>query len=77
MLRVVSERLADRDVTTYVATEAAMACGIGVCLTCVLPVIGDDGLTQMTRSCWDGPVFRAERIRWADLGTVPGDCWGA
>ena len=36
-----------------------MACGIGVCMTCVLPVVGEDGVTRMSRSCVDGPVFEA------------------
>ena len=48
-----------------------MACGIGVCMTCVLPVVGDDGVTRMVRSCVDGPVFRGDRVRWDDVGTVP------
>jgi dihydroorotate dehydrogenase electron transfer subunit len=77
MLAVISEQLAAHDVTTYVATEARMACGIGVCMTCVLPIIGDDGVTRMTRSCTDGPVFQADRVRWHDIGSVPTDCWGA
>jgi len=59
------------------AVEEAMACGIGVCMTCVLPVIGDDGVTRMVRSCVDGPVFRGEQVRWADVGTVPTDTHGA
>ena len=54
-----------------------MACGIGVCMTCVLPVVGEDGITRMTRSCVDGPVFPAERVRWDDVGTVPPDALGA
>ena len=49
-----------------------MACGIGVCMTCVLPVVGDDGATRMVRSCVDGPVFPGDRVRWDDVGTVPG-----
>jgi dihydroorotate dehydrogenase electron transfer subunit len=48
-----------------------------VCMTCVLPVVGDDGVTRMTRSCVDGPVFLADRIRWDDVGTVPADALGA
>ncbi len=59
------------------AVEEAMACGIGVCMTCVVPVVGDDGVTRMLRSCTDGPVFRGDRVRWDDLGTVPADCYGA
>ena len=54
-----------------------MACGIGVCMTCVLPVVGDDGVTRMVRSCVEGPVFRGDRVRWADVGTVPPDALGA
>ena len=59
------------------AVEETMACGIGVCMTCVLPVIGTDGVTRMVRSCVEGPVFRGDAVRWADLGTVPADALGA
>jgi hypothetical protein len=54
-----------------------MACGIGVCMTCVLPVVGDDGVTRMVRSCVAGPVFRGEAVRWDDIGTIPFDALGA
>src|SRR5450631_3177943 len=60
-----------------VAVEELMACGIGVCMTCVLPVIGDDGITRMVRSCVDGPVFHGDRVRFDDVGTVPADAHGA
>ncbi len=60
-----------------VAVEESMACGIGVCMTCVLPIVGDDGYTRMTRSCVDGPVFRADRVRFDAVGTVPADTVGA
>ena len=59
------------------AVEETMACGIGVCMTCVLPVVGADGATRMVRSCVEGPVFRGDAVRWADLGTVPADALGA
>ncbi len=61
MLRAVSDLAAERGIPCQVAVEESMACGIGVCMTCVLPVIGDDGLTRMVRSCVEGPVFRSER----------------
>ena len=54
-----------------------MACGVGTCMTCVLPVIGSDGITRMVRSCVDGPVFRGEQVRWDDIGTIPFDAFGA
>jgi bifunctional N-acetylglucosamine-1-phosphate-uridyltransferase/glucosamine-1-phosphate-acetyltransferase GlmU-like protein len=59
------------------AVEESMACGIGVCMTCVLPVRGSDGVTRMVRSCTDGPVFRGSDVRWSDVGTVPADTLGA
>jgi dihydroorotate dehydrogenase electron transfer subunit len=31
----------------------------------------------MVRSCTDGPVFFGDRVRWADVGTVPSDTFGA
>ena len=61
----------------YCAVEESMACGIGVCMTCVLPVVWPDGQTRMTRSCTDGPVFDGSLVRWPDVGTVPADCVGA
>ena len=57
--------------------EESMACGTGVCMTCVLPVVGEDGVTRMVRSCVDGPVFRGDLVRWDDVGTIPFDALGA
>ncbi len=61
----------------HTAVEAAMACGVGICMTCVLPVVGADGVSRFVRSCTDGPVFDGARVRWADIGTVPPDLEGA
>ena len=64
-------------IPAQVAVEESMACGVGVCMTCVLPVIGDDDTTRMVRSCIEGPVFAADRVRWDSLGAVPADALGA
>jgi dihydroorotate dehydrogenase electron transfer subunit len=77
MLRQVSLLARRYDIPVQVAAEELMACGIGVCMSCVLPVVGSDGITRMVRSCVDGPVFRGEQVRWDDLGTVPFDAFGA
>lgn len=77
MLAVVADVAARFGAHSQCAVEEAMACGIGVCMTCVLPIIGDDGITRMLRSCVDGPVFRGDRVRWDAVGTVPADTWGA
>lgn len=59
------------------AVPAPDGCGTGVCRGCALPVVGEDGLTRMVRACVEGPVFRGDRVRWGDIGTVPADAWGA
>ncbi|HVT21134.1 MAG TPA: dihydroorotate dehydrogenase electron transfer subunit [Mycobacteriales bacterium] len=75
--RVASEAYDGAGIPTQLSVEESMACGIGVCMTCVLPIIGNDGQTRMARSCVDGPVFGGDRIRWDALGTVPDDAVGA
>ncbi len=77
MLRAVGDVARAHSIRAQVAVEEAMACGIGVCMTCVLPVRGDDGQSRFVRSCVDGPVFDADRVRWADVGTLPADLVGA
>lgn len=76
MLRAVSVVAAELGAACQCAVEEAMACGVGVCMTCVLPVIGDDGVTRMLRSCVEGPVLRGDRVRWDDVGTIPEGTWG-
>src|SRR6516164_4363893 len=77
MLRQVTAIAGRYDIPAQVLVEEQMACGTGVCMTCVLPVVGEDGVTRMVRSCTDGPVFRGDLVRWEDAGTVPFDALGA
>jgi dihydroorotate dehydrogenase electron transfer subunit len=77
MLANVAEFAATHRIFSQCSVEESMACGIGVCMTCVLPIIGDDSVTRMVRSCVEGPIFRGDRVRWADIGTVPPDTYGA
>lgn len=77
MLQRVAEVADEQRTYSQCAVEEAMACGIGVCMTCVLPVVGEDGVTRMLRSCVEGPVFRGDRVRWADIGTIPPETLGA
>ncbi|HET7900736.1 MAG TPA: dihydroorotate dehydrogenase electron transfer subunit [Candidatus Nanopelagicales bacterium] len=77
MLAAVAQVSADHGAYSQCAVEEAMACGVGVCMTCVLPVVGDDGVTRMLRSCTDGPVFRGDRVRWSEVGTIPEGTLGA
>ena len=77
MLRAVGAIAKERAIRAQVAVEESMACGIGVCMTCVLPVRGADGSSRFVRSCVEGPVFDALDVRWDDVGTLPPDLVGA
>lgn len=77
MLREVSASAARHAIPVQVSVEESMACGTGMCMSCVIPVVGEDGITRMVRSCVDGPVFRGEQVRFDDAGTIPFDALGA
>ena len=81
MLRSITDLAKAEGATSQVAVEESMACGVGVCMTCVMPVVGDDGLTRMVRSCVEGPTFRGDRVRWDAFENgrcrVPEDAHGA
>ena len=81
MLKSITDVATAHGAIAQVAVEESMACGIGVCMTCVMPVAGDDGLTRMVRSCVEGPVFRGDRVRWEAFDNggcrVPDDAYGA
>ena len=77
MLAAVAAIAAEYRAYSQCSVEESMACGIGICMTCVLPVIGDDGITRMVRSCVEGPIFRGDLVRWDEIGTIPADALGA
>lgn len=65
MLRAVAEQCLSAALPCQVAVEEMMACGVGVCWTCVVPVIALDGRGWWNvRACLEGPVFNGARIWW-------------
>lgn len=77
MLEAITAIAREKGVVHQCAVEESMACGIGVCMTCVLPVRGDDGVVRMLRSCIDGPVMDGDRVIWESKRTIPEGTWGA
>lgn len=47
-----------------VSLETPMACGIGICFSCVAKVKLSDGSWDYKRTCVDGPVFDSQQIVW-------------
>lgn len=57
MLRAVKALAAERGVPCWLSLEERMACGIGACLGCAVPLLGDGGAPYFGHVCRDGPVF--------------------
>lgn len=68
MLSAITKITDSLSVVHQCAVEEAMACGIGVCMTCVLPVENEDGSISMLRSCIDGPVMDGAKVQWDQVG---------
>lgn len=63
-------KIADQfEVVHQCAVEESMACGIGICMTCVLPVEDENGNIMNLRSCIDGPVMDGSKVQWSKVGT--------
>ena len=61
MLEAVAGLAREFDVPCQVCMEEYMACAVGGCGGCTLPVMGEDGVA-MKRVCVDGPVFDAQAV---------------
>jgi dihydroorotate dehydrogenase electron transfer subunit len=68
MLSAISKIAREADVVHQCAVEESMACGIGVCMTCVIPMQTPNGETAMLRSCIEGPVMDGEKVQWELVG---------
>jgi dihydroorotate dehydrogenase electron transfer subunit len=79
MLRAVAEYCRAQSLPCQVAVEEKMACGLGICWSCTVPVIASDGRGWWNvRACMEGPVFNGARIWWNRwLGGVAGNEPGA
>jgi len=68
MLAAITKISNELDVVHQCAVEESMACGIGICMTCVLPVENEDGTISNLRSCIDGPVMDGSKVQWDRVG---------
>ncbi|MFO0867581.1 MAG: dihydroorotate dehydrogenase electron transfer subunit [Pirellulales bacterium] len=64
MMARVAEMAAAANVPCQVSLETPMACGIGICFTCVAKVRDTEGGWDYKRTCVEGPIFDATRIEW-------------
>jgi dihydroorotate dehydrogenase electron transfer subunit len=65
MMKAVAGIAAAADIPCQVSLETPMACGIGICFSCVAKVLDPlGGEWDYRRTCVEGPVFDATRIVW-------------
>ena len=64
MMEKTAEVCADAGVPCQVSLETPMACGIGICFSCVAKVRQPDGEWDYKRTCVEGPVFDSDKIVW-------------
>ena len=62
MMKKVRNIAKTRNINLYVLMEKRMACGIGVCLSCVCETTTSPSGYSMV--CKDGPIFKANEIVW-------------
>lgn len=71
MMRAVASACTTHGIPCQVSLEEYMACGIGICAGCVVPLRESDHYAggeygRYARVCVSGPVFDADAIDWRD-----------
>jgi dihydroorotate dehydrogenase electron transfer subunit len=64
MMEAVALICREGGVACEVSLETPMACGLGICFSCVARVSERDGTWDYKRTCVEGPVFDAARLVW-------------
>lgn len=67
MLAAVSRIAFVHGIPCYVSMEERMACGLGACMGCSIPMKAGG----YKRACKEGPVFDAQEIDWSERVTLP------
>ncbi|MBN2070483.1 MAG: hypothetical protein JW814_03410 [Candidatus Krumholzibacteriota bacterium] len=65
MIRALIDRVGPKFENHYTSLESVMACSLGACRGCTVPVI-EDGEKTLRSVCMEGTVFRAEDIDWEE-----------
>jgi len=63
MLKAVGKIAEQFRLPAELSMDEHMCCGVGVCLTCVIPIKTEGGW-EYQRACTEGPVFEASQLGW-------------
>jgi len=64
MMEAVAKVAHQGKIPCQVSLETPMACGIGICFSCVAKIRQSDGSWDYKRTCVEGPVFDAGLVEW-------------
>ncbi len=67
MLAAVSRIALEHSIPCYVSMEERMACGLGACMGCAIPMKAGG----YKRACKEGPVFDSREIDWSERLALP------
>lgn len=67
MLAAVNRIAREHSLPCYVSMEERMACGLGACMGCAIPVKAGG----YKRVCKEGPVFDARELEWGERVILP------
>jgi len=63
MLKAVGKLADEFNIPAELSMDEHMCCGVGVCLTCVIPVKTAESW-EYQRTCTEGPVFDSRQVVW-------------
>jgi len=63
MLKAVGRIAAEHGLPAELSLDEHMCCGVGVCLTCVVPIKAGESW-EYQRTCTEGPVFDSRQVAW-------------
>jgi len=66
MMRRTAQIAQELNVPCQVSLESPMACGIGICFSCVCKIRDAEGNWDWRRTCVEGPVFDAQWVEFRD-----------
>ncbi|MCY2974682.1 MAG: dihydroorotate dehydrogenase electron transfer subunit [Planctomycetota bacterium] len=64
MMAAVSAIAKEKNISCEVSLETPMACGIGICFSCVAKIRQTDGQWDYQRTCVEGPIFDSAKLVW-------------
>lgn len=64
MMRAVAGICARRGIPDWHLLEEVMGCGIGICVSCIVPIKADGAPAGRRKVCVDGPAFRGADVDW-------------